>query len=50
MLLLSMAVGMPETLKYYQGSMTDMMFADEQVILLTTDDEDGNTQISHRGN
>ncbi len=43
MLLLSMAVGMPETLKYYQGSMTDMMFADEQVILLTTEDEDGNT-------
>lgn len=42
MLLLSMAVGMPETLKYYQGSMTDMMFADEQVILLTTEDEDGN--------
>ena len=43
MLLLSMAVGMPETLKYYQGNMTDMMFADEQVILLTTEDEDGNT-------
>ncbi len=43
MLLLSMAVGMPETLKYYQNSMTDMMFAEEQVILLTTDDEDGNT-------
>ncbi len=43
MLLLSMAVGMPETLKYYQNNMTDMMFADEQVILLTTKDEDGNT-------
>ena len=43
MLLLSMAVGMPETLKYFQGSMSDMMFAEEQVVLYSTEDEDGNT-------
>ena len=42
MLLLSMAVGMPETLSYYQDSMSDMMFAQEQVILSDTKDEDGN--------
>ncbi|MBO6302840.1 MAG: permease [Ruminiclostridium sp.] len=41
MLLLSMAVGMPETLKYYQSSMADMMFANEQVMLMTTKDDDG---------
>ena len=43
MILLSMAVGMPETLSYYQDSVTDMMFAEDQVLLLTTEDEDGNT-------
>lgn len=40
MLLLSMAVGMPSTLSYYQEKMPDMMFAKEQVIL--TDDRDEN--------
>ncbi|MBO4877589.1 MAG: FtsX-like permease family protein [Ruminococcus sp.] len=43
MLLISMAVGLPETLSYYQSSMKDMMFAEDQVILSTTEDEDGNT-------
>ena len=43
MILLSMAVGMPETLRYYQDSVADMMFAEDQVVLLTTEDEDGNT-------
>lgn len=43
MLLISMAVGMPETLSYYQKSMPDMMFAEDQVILSSTEDEDGNT-------
>ena len=43
MILLSMAVGMPETLSYYQDSVADMMFAEDQVLLLTTEDEDGNT-------
>ncbi len=42
MLLLSMAVGMPSTLKFYQDSVTDMMFANEQVILTSTEDKDGN--------
>lgn len=42
MLLLSMAVGMPSTLKYYQNNVKNMMFADEQMILLTTEDDDGN--------
>ena len=43
MLLLSMAVGMPETLKYYQDSVADMMFAEDQLILISTEDDDGNT-------
>ncbi len=42
MLLLSMAVGMPSTLKYYQDNVTNMMFADEQIILTTTKDNNGN--------
>lgn len=41
MLLISMAVGMPETLSYYQDSMADMMFAEDQLILSSTEDEDG---------
>ena len=43
MLLISMAVGMPETLSYYQDRMGGMMFADDQVILSSTVDENGNT-------
>lgn len=43
MLLISMAVGMPETLSYYQNSMSDMIFAEDQVILSCTEDDDGNT-------
>ena len=42
MTLLSMAIGLPSTLKYYQDTVTDMMFAKEQVILNTTEDKDGN--------
>ena len=41
MLLISMAVGMPETLSYYQDTMSDMMFAEDQVILSSTEDENG---------
>ena len=41
MLLLSMAVGMPSTLAYYQERMPDMMFAKEQVLLTDYKDEDG---------
>ena len=43
MLLLSMAVGMPETLDYYKDSVNDMMFAQDQVMLTSTEDDDGNT-------
>ncbi len=43
MLLLSMVVGLPETLAYYQDNMEDAMFAKEQVILSSSEDEDGNT-------
>jgi putative ABC transport system permease protein len=46
MLLLSMAVGMPSTLEYYQEKMPDMMFAEEQVILTDYKDEDGNVIIT----
>lgn len=42
MLMLSMVVGMPATLKYYQDSMTDMMISKEQVILASTEDDEGN--------
>ena len=41
MLLLSMAVGMPSTLSYYQERMPDMMFAKEQVILTDYRDSEG---------
>ena len=43
MLLISMAVGMPETLSYYQDSLSDMTFADYNVILSSTEDDEGNT-------
>ena len=43
MVLLSMAVGMPETLGYYQDSIKDMMFAEDQIILISSEDDDGNT-------
>ena len=42
MLLLSFAVGLPETLSYYQEHMTETMFSKEQVILSRTEDDDGN--------
>ena len=42
MLLLSFAVGLPETLAYYQEHMKDTMFSKEQVILSSTEDDDGN--------
>ena len=41
--LLSMAVGMPSTLKYYHDSVTEMMFAQDQIILTDTQNADGNT-------
>ena len=41
MLLLSLVVGLPSTLSYYQETMPGMMFAKEQVILTDYKDEDG---------
>ena len=41
MLLLSLVVGLPSTLSYYQDTMPDMMFAKEQVVLTDCKDEDG---------
>lgn len=42
MLLLSMAVGFPESLDAYQENVTSMMFAKYQVVLKETEDEDEN--------
>ncbi|MCR5103458.1 MAG: FtsX-like permease family protein [Eubacterium sp.] len=42
MLMLSMAVGFPESLDVYKSNVTDMMFAKYQTILKTTEDEDEN--------
>ncbi len=41
MVLLAMAVGMPSTLKYYQSRISDMMFANYQYVLSSTENEDG---------
>ncbi len=42
MIMLAMAVGMPNTLSYYQAHASEMMLADHQVILTSDHDEDGN--------
>lgn len=42
MIMLAMAVGMPNTLSYYQAHAGEMMLADHQVILTSDHDEDGN--------
>ncbi len=42
MIMMSMAVGMPETLDYYQEHVTDMMFAKYQVMLKSDVDVMGN--------
>lgn len=39
--MLSMAIGMPDTLDYYKDNAKDMMFADYQVVLTSFEDEDG---------
>lgn len=41
-IMLSMAVGMPDTLDYYKDNAKDMMFADYQYVLTSYEDEDGN--------
>ncbi|MBQ9272860.1 MAG: ABC transporter permease, partial [Mogibacterium sp.] len=42
MVMLAMAVGMPDTLDYYKANAADMMIADYQVMLTSDHDEDGN--------
>ena len=42
MVMLAMAVGMPNTLDYYEENASDMMFAAYQYILNSCEDEDGN--------
>ena len=42
MVMMAMAVGMPSTLKHYQDHVGDMLFANEQLVLTDTEDEDGN--------
>ena len=42
MLMLSMAVGFPDSLDAYKDDVTDMMFAKNQMILKTTEDDDEN--------
>lgn len=42
MVLLAMAVGMPNTLDYYQENAGSMMFADYQYVLKSYEDKDGN--------
>ncbi|MDO4623074.1 MAG: ABC transporter permease [Eubacteriales bacterium] len=41
-IMLAMAVGMPATLKHYQDNAADMMFADYQYVLKSSEDDDGN--------
>ncbi|MBR4626968.1 MAG: FtsX-like permease family protein [Ruminococcus sp.] len=41
MLMLTMAVGMPDTLSHFQDNIQDMVFAEDQVILASPADENG---------
>lgn len=49
MVMLAMAVGMPDTLDYYKANASDMMFADYQYVLKTFEDEDGNPITTENG-
>lgn len=42
MVMLAMAVGMPDTLKFYKDNAADMMFARYQYVLKSFEDEEGN--------
>ena len=41
MVMLAMAVGMPDTLGYYKENAKDLMFAKYQYVLASWEDEDG---------
>lgn len=49
MVMLAMAVGMPDTLDYYKANASDMMFADYQYVLKAFEDEDGNPITTENG-
>ncbi|MDE6627167.1 MAG: permease [Lachnospiraceae bacterium] len=42
MVMLAMAVGMPDTLQFYQDNASDMMFSKYQYVLKSYEDEEGN--------
>lgn len=42
MLMMAMCVGFPDSLHEYQGKVVDMIFAKNQTILISNEDEDGN--------
>ncbi len=49
MVMLAMAVGMPDTLKFYQENAADMMFAKYQYVLKSYEDEAGNALGTKNG-
>ncbi len=49
MVMLAMAVGMPDTLDYYKANASDMMFADYQYVLKSFEDEDSNPITTDNG-
>lgn len=46
MVMLAMAIGMPNTLDYYKENVDDMMFAKYQYVLKSCEDEDGNRMVT----
>ncbi|MSS63489.1 ABC transporter permease [Velocimicrobium porci] len=46
MVMLAMAVGMPDTLNFYKENTSDMMFAKYQYILKSYEDENGNVLVT----
>lgn len=50
MVMLAMAVGMPNTLDYYKKNASDMMFSNYQYVLKSYEDEDGNTIVTESSN
>ena len=50
MVMLAMAVGMPDTLKYYKRNAADMMFARYQYVLKSYKDETGNVLVTQNDN
>lgn len=49
MVMLAMAVGMPDTLDFYKSNASEMMFSDYQYVLKSYEDEDGNAVTTRNG-